>query len=303
MQRATSTFGSKDIDYYDDAYTPQQRLFKSTKVWAFYADLEESLGTLESARALYDRIIELRVASPKIIINYATMLEENKYFEDSYNVRVPLRKECAIANGSACVIAQVFEKGVALFKYPHVAPIWKLYLTKFIGRYGNKKLERTRDLFDQALQNCPAKHKKDLFLLYAQTEEQYGPVKRAMGVYNRAVKEVHKSDRLEMYQTYIAKAGEYFGVTKTRSIYMDAIKELPDLEAKKMCLKFAELERALGEVRLVFCTPRRACFSRAPLLSLDRSRASDLRTLLAVLPTRQGTRLLDRLARVREAAR
>lgn len=38
--------------------------------------------------------------------------------------------------------------------------IWNTYLTKFIDRYGGKKLERARDLFEQALDGCPPKFAK-----------------------------------------------------------------------------------------------------------------------------------------------
>lgn len=38
-------------------------------------DLEESLGTLESTKAVYERILDLKIATPQIIINYAMLLE------------------------------------------------------------------------------------------------------------------------------------------------------------------------------------------------------------------------------------
>lgn len=40
---------------------------------------------------------------------------------------------------------------MALFKYPHSKDIWSAYLTKFVTRYGGRKLERARDLFRHAL--------------------------------------------------------------------------------------------------------------------------------------------------------
>ena len=43
--------------------------------WTFYCDQEESLGTQESTRAAYDRIMELRIATPQIILNYAAFLQ------------------------------------------------------------------------------------------------------------------------------------------------------------------------------------------------------------------------------------
>lgn len=53
----------------------QGRLYRSTKLWLFYCDLEESLGTLESTRAVYDKILELRIATPQVILNYALFLQ------------------------------------------------------------------------------------------------------------------------------------------------------------------------------------------------------------------------------------
>jgi len=53
----------------------QMKLHKSLRLWTFYVDLEESLGSLESTRAVYERILDLRIATPQIIINYAYFLE------------------------------------------------------------------------------------------------------------------------------------------------------------------------------------------------------------------------------------
>ena len=52
------------------------------------------------------------------------------------------------------------ERGVALFRWPNVADVWHTYLSKFVGRYGGRKLERARDLFEQALDGCPPKYAK-----------------------------------------------------------------------------------------------------------------------------------------------
>lgn len=53
----------------------QMKLHKSLRLWLLYVDLEESLGTLESTRAVYERILDLKIATPQIIINYAVLLE------------------------------------------------------------------------------------------------------------------------------------------------------------------------------------------------------------------------------------
>lgn len=51
------------------------RLHRSLRLWSFYVDLEESLGTLESTRTVYERILDLRIATAQIILNYAFLLE------------------------------------------------------------------------------------------------------------------------------------------------------------------------------------------------------------------------------------
>ena len=51
-------------------YTPvQDRLYRSIKLWSLYVDLEESLGTLDTVRAAYDRAMELKVATAKVSLS------------------------------------------------------------------------------------------------------------------------------------------------------------------------------------------------------------------------------------------
>lgn len=212
-----------------DGHEPvQMKLHRSLRLWTFYVDLEESLGNLQSTRAVYERILDLRIATPQIIINYAMFLEEHKYFEDAF---------------------RVYERGVKIFKYPHVKDIWVTYLSKFVKRYGKTKLERARELFESAVETAPADCVKTLYLQYAKLEEDYGLAKRAMKVYDQATKAVPANEKLSMYEIYIARAAEIFGVPKTREIYEQAIQSgLPDKDVKTMCMKYAELEKSLGEI-------------------------------------------------------
>ncbi|TKY47326.1 Pre-mRNA-splicing factor SYF1 [Spatholobus suberectus] len=203
-------------------------LHKSLRLWTFYVDLEESLGTLESARAVYEQILDLQIATSQIIINYAYFLEQHKYFEDAF---------------------EVYERGVKIFKYPHVKDIWVTYLSKFVKRYGKTKLEKARELFENAVESAPADQVKPLYLQYAKLEEDYGLAKRAMKVYDQATKAVPNNEKLSMYEIYIARAAEIFGVPKAREIYEQAMESgLPDKDVKTICLKYAELEKSLGEI-------------------------------------------------------
>eukprot|EP01119_Soliformovum_irregulare_P007300 TRINITY_DN1969_c1_g1_i1.p1 TRINITY_DN1969_c1_g1~~TRINITY_DN1969_c1_g1_i1.p1 ORF type:complete len:749 (-),score=222.29 TRINITY_DN1969_c1_g1_i1:92-2338(-) len=203
------------------------RLFKSTKLWTLYADFEESLGTFAAARAVYERMIELRVSTPQVILNYASFLEQHKYFEESF---------------------RAYEKGISNFPFPHCYDLWITYLGKFVERYGGRKLERARELFEQVIADCPPKDAKVFYYLYAKLEEDYGLARRAMAIYDRACKAIPIDDRLSMYAQYILRATEFFGLTRTREIYAAAVENLPEKQAKEMCIRFASMEKRLGEI-------------------------------------------------------
>ncbi|KAJ5496785.1 hypothetical protein N7463_008772 [Penicillium fimorum] len=228
MAKATQAPKKSTVDYFDETLSPQQRIHKSWKLWSFYVDLVESVSSLEETKKVYERIFELRIATPQTVVNYANLLEENKYFEESF---------------------KVYERGLDLFMYPVAFELWNLYLTKAVDRQIG--IERLRDLFEQALEDCPLKER--------------GLARHAMRIYERATRAVSDEDRFEMFEFYITKSASNFGLTSTRPIYERAIAALPDQEAKEMCLKFAEMERRLGEIdraRAIyghasqFCDPR-----------------------------------------------
>ena len=45
---------------------PQERLHKSMKIWNRLVDLEESMGTMETTRAAYDRMFDLKLSTPQV---------------------------------------------------------------------------------------------------------------------------------------------------------------------------------------------------------------------------------------------
>jgi pre-mRNA-splicing factor SYF1 len=150
--RAAAQGKGGDVDNYEGSVC-SDRVHRNVKVWSFYLDLEESLGTVETCRAAYDRVMDLKVVTPQMIMNYASYLEEREFFEDSF---------------------AVYERAVALFSYPQVKKIWLEYIEKFIMRYGGGKLERLRDLFEQAIVKVPQEDAAELYLKYAKAEETFG---------------------------------------------------------------------------------------------------------------------------------
>ncbi|KAJ1439699.1 pre-mRNA-splicing factor SYF1 [Ochromonadaceae sp. CCMP2298] len=226
-QAAAQGQGRDDYAEHYQGSTVADRLHKNTKVWSLYLDLEESLGSVESCRAAYERVMDLKVVTAQMALNYAAFLEEHEFFEDSF---------------------RVYERAVALFVFPQVKQVWLLYLDKFLARYGGSKLERLRDLFEQSVAKVPPEAAAEFYIKYANAEEQYGLARHAMAVFDRATRAVPDAARLDMYRLYIKKAEGLFGVTKTRPIYERALGDLQDDDARELCGEFAEVERKLGEV-------------------------------------------------------
>ncbi|KAL8427271.1 hypothetical protein Efla_002709 [Eimeria flavescens] len=205
----------------------QNRLFRSVKLWALAADCEEMFGTMETVRACYDKMFQLKVITPQLVINYAHYLEECGYYEESF---------------------RAYERGVAAFHWPHVNAIWLMYLTKFVSRYRSSKLERARELFQQATADVPPKYAKNIFLLYAKLEETYGLAKHALAIYSAATKAVLPEEQLDMFCVYIARTSELFGVARTRKIFEEAIESLPSKDVRNVCMRYAVVEKSLGEI-------------------------------------------------------
>lgn len=93
--------------YFDESAKVQHRVYRSLKLWSLYADLEESMGTFESCKAVYERILDLRIATPQVVINYTKFLEDNNYFEESFKVAL-LRIQTKIEYLSKMLIKRAF---------------------------------------------------------------------------------------------------------------------------------------------------------------------------------------------------
>ncbi|KAL8138002.1 hypothetical protein V2J09_004003 [Rumex salicifolius] len=223
---------------------PMKAVGKPHTLWVAFAKLYENHKDLGNARVIFDKAVQVNYKTvdhlASVWCDWAEMEIRHKNFKGALEL---MRRATAVPS------VEVYERGVKIFKYPHVKDIWVTYLSKFVKRYGKSKLERARELYENAVESAPAESVKTLYLQYAKLEEDYGLAKSAMKVYDQATKAVPAGEKLSMYEVYISRAAEIFGVPKTREIYEQAIQSgLPDKDVKTMCLKYAELEKNLGEI-------------------------------------------------------
>jgi len=53
---------------------PKQNLVNNIRAWSLYIDLLQSCDEFDDAARAYDYVIERRIATPLMILNYASML-------------------------------------------------------------------------------------------------------------------------------------------------------------------------------------------------------------------------------------
>ncbi|KAF2546181.1 hypothetical protein F2Q70_00022302 [Brassica cretica] len=151
-------------------------------------------------KAVYEKILDFRITTPKIILNYVFLLEENKYFENAFDM---------------------YQRGVKIFKYFMLKTYGNLSY-KVCQEIWEDKAERAIELFEHAAYMMLSV--RTLYLQYAKLEEDYGMAKQAMKVYEEATKKVPECQRVEMCEIYISHAAEIFcdrAVYKYVSHYAD----------------------------------------------------------------------------------
>ncbi len=60
--------------------------FPENNIWVPIVHVCIILSYLQSTKAVYNRIIDLKIATPQIIMNYGLFLEEQNYFEEAFKV-------------------------------------------------------------------------------------------------------------------------------------------------------------------------------------------------------------------------
>ena len=173
----------------------KSKLANNVRAWSFLIDLLQSIDDYEGSKRAYERMIEVKIATPLTILNYTSMLQQANQFEESF---------------------RVFEKAVQLFPWPNSYELWLTYLTTFIQVMGGSKLERVRYLFRECIAKCPQEKKEIFFLIFADYEENFGLLSHAMDIYEQASKELNK---ISLWNLYLAKVIQYYGVVRSRQIY------------------------------------------------------------------------------------
>ncbi|OHT06115.1 Pre-mRNA-splicing factor SYF1 [Tritrichomonas foetus] len=196
----------------------------SSQLWSLALDVEWSFGSPSTIKYLFEQCMVSKAVTMRHVLSYAKFLEDSKHYDEMF---------------------RVFERGINQVGWPNCSALWLFYLHKFVSTYGGKHRERTRDLFEDALNEAPPKEAQAIFILYAKFEEDFGMMRRAMEIYRRA-SDICKSD--EVIHVWVAAACRLYGVAKAREVYEYAVSQFAgDRRCSEWCLRYAALETKLTE--------------------------------------------------------
>lgn len=230
--------GNARIKHVYDTSSPAWNFYKSMRLWHFLIDLTQSISTTDEVLKMHHSMFDMRIASPQTVLSGASYLERQSLFEQAF---------------------RLYDKGTSVLSWPDALQVWVVYLTRFVKRFGSRKLERARDLFEEAIRSAPSTRRGGyelphpqlglLYIMYAEMEEEHSLARHALKVLSRAVKAVQEEDRADLYRLYIVKTATLFGSTKTRNIYEEAMSSLTRSEdVLEFAIRYAGMETRVGEI-------------------------------------------------------
>lgn len=216
-----------------------KRNLKNRDLWIYYLDFLESSfynksSTEQDVTLVYEEMADNKIVTVDHFVNYACFLQmtRNVEIDDS--------------------ILQIYHRGIQHFGYPTSFELWNILLPKAVNYWGENKFERVRELFEEALKNCPLQYIHSIYVLYGDAEEKHGLARNAIHIYQRAALAGGDSiKRIELFNLAINKAKKLIGPVGCRPIFEAAISPqagLLDHQARHFVLEFAGLEVMLGEI-------------------------------------------------------
>ena len=210
-----------------------------------YIDLEESLGSTESTKEAYEKMISNKFATVQNILSYVQYLKEKNMWEEGF---------------------RVYEKGVNKFPWPHSYDIWVSYLHDFVEKYGKTKLERARDLFEQVLLICPKEKIRIFYLMYVRLEERFGLGNHVIEIFEKAVRDVPITQKPEVFLMFMQRVLDFYGIVKMRNLFEQGFELFTETQhIIELGLQFVTIEKKLGETeraRSIFTYISQYCDAR-----------------------------------------
>lgn len=215
--------------------TIQSQLYKSVKLWNLVLDLEESFSgesNPDLVRAIYETMIELKVITPLLLLDYSRFEYRRNFFEKS---------------------VQILQKGISLFPWPNCRDIWIYYLDQ-VANIQRKRysVERIRDLFESAISDCPKEHVGVFYFQFYKFELEEGFSGDAISVLRRAVSALMAvpASATGFINLTLAECMRIEGAVGVRRTFEDAIQKFSknDKLVIEFCMEYCGFEQRLGQL-------------------------------------------------------
>ncbi|OII73969.1 HAT domain-containing protein [Cryptosporidium ubiquitum] len=241
---------------------------RSSRIWHLAADLEMSFGTLESTRVLIEDLFESGMVTASLSVTFGAYLRSKECYEESFSL-YERSMNCLTIQYSFGLWLDYIDSFI--FHHNNGLSIYKLFDEADTDsiEYGNSKIDRLRDVFDQCLEsllnwkkaNINEKDRKYYlncvfiaYSVYSAYEAKIGRVSRAFDIFNKAMDELedHDQHKLNLYSRWIKLTLKCRDISYTREIFDKAIDDIKASDLIiRLALRYVNFELNMGEVNRV----------------------------------------------------
>ncbi|EMD44721.1 Hypothetical protein EHI5A_009350 [Entamoeba histolytica KU27] len=225
----------------EEATLRQSKVKNERMIWKGYLEIEEISHNIMGKWSVYEKMIELKIITGRELIEY---IKEKK------------------DKGDGDDIWKIYEKGINIFEYPVKGMLYNQYINEWCSLYGEKKKERTRDLFENAIESAPIEWKKKMYDQYIKYEIKNNSFKRVIDLYKKEVNEILNEEKCEVWIKYAQQVDEVFGFEETKKVYLEGLNSIGRIDEWKLSLSFAEYlenQEDIEGAREIFSTGSKRC--------------------------------------------
>ncbi|KAI8855108.1 hypothetical protein BC829DRAFT_438561 [Chytridium lagenaria] len=190
------------LEIMDDTLKPQQRLFKSLKLWSFYVDLEESIENkwFEESYKAYERGIELfgypiafdiwNVYLKKFVERHgSTKLERARDLFEHAIDKVPpkfakvlylMYAKLEEDHGLARRAMRIYDRATSAVSENDRFDVFAIYIAKATSFFG---LTSVREIYEKAIDVLPDRQARDMCIKFADVETRLLEIDRSRAIW------------------------------------------------------------------------------------------------------------------------
>ncbi|EGR27125.1 tpr repeat protein [Ichthyophthirius multifiliis] len=168
-----------------------KRVIHNISLWELYIDLEKSFGTFDTLKLAYQKMLDLKIITPFVLLNYAQLLQNYRFYEDAFKVFEAGVQKAKIfyfmyadfeeKYGLLNHMFEIYDRMIVNVQQQDQIDAYNLYISKVAEHLG---VTKTRPIFENAINNFEIEQNVvNIGLRFANLERKFGEIDRVRAIY------------------------------------------------------------------------------------------------------------------------